>query len=192
MTPSRSGFPSRRGISLVTVLVASALLTTVLIPIFMLFQASRQSTTNSINFILASQLIATQMEKLRALPFRKLERYIVNPSRPVLPDGRPDIPDIINGPFERDPEIPDIVEERLYATGGVSFDRLTYIAYFPEGNPNPGRPDFFMSRQRIRIRVLVRWSEPGANNIIQSRKLAMSSITQNENFHPKPALGGFR
>ncbi|MBI3893696.1 MAG: hypothetical protein HY303_19425 [Candidatus Wallbacteria bacterium] len=175
--------------SLIGFLLAAVLLSVVLIPLFMLFQSSRQTTSNSINSILASQLITTQIEKLKAMPFRKLERYIVNPTRPVLPDGQPDIPDIIGGPFESDPETPDIVEEGLFRSGGIVFDRLTYIAYFPHPNPDPGSTDFFRQRQRIRIRVLVRWNEPGAGNIVQDRKLAMSSIVQNENYHPKPTLG---
>lgn len=183
------GADERRGLSLVGFLVAAVLLSVVLIPLFMLFQSSRQTTSNSINSILAAQLISTQIEKLKALPFRKLERYIVNPTRPNLPDGEPDIPDIIAGPFEADPETPDIVEDGLFRSGGVAFDRLTFIAYFPEPNPDPGSPDFFRNRQRIRLRVLVRWTESGAGNIPQARKLVMSTIVQNENYHPKPALG---
>ncbi len=179
---------SETGVSLVGFLVASLLFSIVLIPLFMLFQSSRQTTSNSINFVVASQLIGTQFEKLKALPYRRLERYIVNPSRPVLPDGQPDIPDIVNGPFEKTPEEPDIVEDNLVTSGGATFDRLTFIAYFPEGNPSPVSPDFFKLRQRIRIRVLVRWQEQGAGAVVQHRKLAMSTLVENETFHPKPML----
>lgn len=178
---------ARRGISLVGILVATVLFSVTLIPLFMLFQSSRQTTMTSIQHIVASQLVTTQIEKLKVLPFRRLERYIVNPGRPLLPDGLPDIPDIVTGPFEKEPEQPDIVEEALLSSSGVTYDRLSYIAYFPKGNPDPSLPDFRRSRQRIRIRVVVRWKEPEKGEE-QTRKLAMATIVQSENYHPKPDL----
>ncbi len=190
LAPRASSLEPRaaRGLSLVAFLVAAVLLSVILIPLFMLFQSSRQSTTNSINYILAAQIIGTQLEKFKAMPFRKLERYIVNPTRPELPDGQPDVPDLVNGPFEQLPELPDIIEEGLVRTGGVIFDRMTYIAYFPQGNPDPVSPGFMAMRQRIRVRVLVHWREPVAGGVQQARKLAMSTLVENENYQPKPTL----
>lgn len=177
-----SGARHLSGVGLINVLVVLVLLTFVMIPLMSAFQGSKLGAEKSINYLIAANLITSQLEAMRARPFRELEAYVLGLSGSFAP--RP--VDFLNGPFETDPEAPDVVERSVFKTGEAVFDRFTFIAYFPKGNPDPGQPDTFLMRQRLRVRVDVLWKEPVPGHPPREVRLSASTMVQNENFAPRP------
>jgi hypothetical protein len=173
---------ARRGVGLFTVLVALLILSFVLIPLMSAFHGSRLGAEKSINYLIAANLITSQIEAMRARPFRELESYILGLKGTFAPRQV----DFLNGPFEASPEIPDVVDKGVFKTGDTTFDRYTFIAYFPVGNPDPGRPDTFLMRQRIRVRVDVLWKERFKGTQVREARQSASTLVQNENFNPRP------
>ncbi|MBI4862596.1 MAG: hypothetical protein HY815_20405 [Candidatus Riflebacteria bacterium] len=172
---------TRRGMSLLIVVVAVVLLAFTMLPLFMTFQGSRLGAEKSINYLIAANLVTTQLEALRARPFKELEEYIFGYrglQRPTI--------DTVNGPFETRPETPDIIEKGIFKTGEVSFDRYTFLAYFPQPNPSPNHPDHWLLRQRIRVRCDVLWKEPVTGGSARDVRVTVSTMVHNESFNPLP------
>jgi type II secretory pathway pseudopilin PulG len=171
----------RSGIGLLAVLVAIVIVSFAIIPLYTSFQGSRLGAEKSINYLIASNLITSQIEAFRARPFRELEEYLFGwrgpPRYPI---------DIVNGPFETKPETPDVIEKGALKTGDVVFDRYTFLAYFPSSNPRPDAPDHWLQRQRIRIRCDVLWKEPTQGGPPRDVKLTVATMVHNEGFNPKP------
>jgi hypothetical protein len=174
---------SRRslGASLLVVLVAILLLSFAMIPLFTTFAGSRLGAEKSINYLIAANLVTSQLEAFRARPFREMEEYILGWR------GRPrGQVDVINGPFESRPESPDVIEKGVFKTGEVVFDRYTFLAYFPQGNPSPSAVDHWLRRQRIRIRCDVLWKEPVKGGGVRDVHVTVSTMVHNESFNPRP------
>ena len=170
----------RRGVGLLAVLAAIVIMSFALIPLFTSFQGSRLGAEKSINYLIAANLITSQLEGFRAKPFRELEEYILGyrgvQRQPI---------DVINGPFESKPESPDVIEKGVFKAGETVFDRYTFIAYFPHINPSPNAVDHWMRRQRIRVRCDVLWKEPvrgGTRDV----HLSVATMMHNEGFNPGP------
>lgn len=170
----------RRGVSLLVVLVAIVIMSFAMIPIFTSFQGSRLGAEKSINYLIAANLITTQIEAFRGKPFREVELYLLGQR------GVPRAMDVINGPFESRPESPDLIEKGVFRAGDVVFDRYTFIAYFPQANPSPNAVDHWLRRQRIRLRCDVLWKEPVRGAQPRNVRLSVSTIVHNETFSPKP------
>ena len=171
----------RRGVGLLAVLIAIVVISFAMIPLLTSFQGSRLGAEKSINYLIAANLITTQLEAMRARPFRELEEFIVGlrgPNRGLI--------DPINGPFESKPETPDIVEKGVHRSGDIVFDRYTFLSYFPQPNPSPNAVDHWMRRQRIRIRCDVAWKEPQKTGTAREVHLTVSTMVHNESFNPKP------
>lgn len=176
---------NRRGVGLLMLLFALAVVSFFLIPIFSSFSVSRMGAEKSVYYLIAANLISSQMEDLRNRPYPELEDFLLH-VRDEATNPRPIDP--MNGPFESNPETPDIVEKGAYNAGKVVFDRYTFISYFPHKNPDPSRPDFYVNRQRIRIRIDVLWKEPVAGQPPREQRVTVSSLVHNENYNPQPGL----
>lgn len=173
----------RRGVSLLGFLVAVALLSFVLIPFYMAFQTSRVGTVRSINSLMAANLASSQIERLRGLPYGNLEMILLG-----LQSGQEAMVDQVNGPFDAVPPRPDIVEKEAGRQGVIIYDRDTYLSYFPQPNPSPDHEQYRLLRQRILVRVVVRWKEKVAANRYRDQSFSLSTVIHNEKFNPKPAL----
>lgn len=172
---------SRCGIGLLAVLVAIVIVSFAIIPLYTSFQGSRLGAEKSVNYLIASNLITTQIEAFRAKPFREVEEYILGLRGPLRYPIDP-----VNGPFEQKPETPDLIEKGVFKTGDVVFDRYTFLAYFPVSNPRPDAVDHWLQRQRIRIRCDVLWKEPVSGGKPRDVKLTVATMVHNEGFTPKP------
>jgi len=151
--------------------------------LFSSFQGSRLGVEKSIYYLIASNLISSQLESMKALPYVELEAYVLG-QKGVRSVGTPINP--INGPYEAELESPDLIEEGVYNAGKVVFDRYTFISYFPHKNPNPSNPESIIDKQRIRIRVDVLWKEPLPGKKPREQSFSVSTLVHNENFNPRP------
>ncbi|PHQ57756.1 MAG: hypothetical protein COA30_02145, partial [Sulfurimonas sp.] len=68
---------NKRGMTLVEVLAAMALLSALLIPIFLMISFSAKTVYRSTNDILAASVALERIEKLRSTPFYKLENILL-------------------------------------------------------------------------------------------------------------------
>ena len=170
----------RSGVGLLVVLAAIVIISFAMIPIFTSFQGSRLGAEKSINYLIAANLITSQLESFRAKPFKEVEEYLLGFR------GVPRQMDLINGPFESNPESPDLIEKGVFKAGEVVFNRYTFVAYFPQANPSPNAVDFWLRRQRIRVRSDVVWKEPVRGQAPREVRLSVSTMVHNEAFAPKP------
>lgn len=171
---------SRSGVGLLVVLAAIVIMSFAMIPIFTSFQGSRLGAEKSINYLIAANLITSQLEAFRAKPFKEVEEYLLGFR------GIPRQMDLINGPFESQPESPDLIEKGVFKAGEVVFNRYTFVAYFPQANPSPNAVDFWLRRQRVRVRCDVVWKEPIKGQQAREVRLSVSTLIHNEAFSPKP------
>lgn len=190
MTPS-----PRAGFSLLGLLMAVTALSFLLLPMFLSFQNARHGAVRTTHVLTATTLANAQIERLRRLTYRRLETILLTQAE--IGDVEQDEvrwPDIINGPFESEPERPDIVEEDVYREGSTTFTRLTFLSYFPTKNPNPDAPGFVEARRRMRIRVVVQWDEAvrgtgaGGRAGRSRREFALQTMVHDEAYNPKPSL----
>lgn len=162
------------------VLVALVIISFAMIPLFSSFQGSRMGVEKSIHHLIAANLITTQLEAFRARPFREIDEYLLGFR------GVPKYLDVVNGPFETQPERPDVIEKSVYRSGDVTFDRYSFLSYFPRHNPSPEAPDHWLQRQRIRVRCDVLWSEAVKDGQPRQLKLSAATMLHNEVFNPQP------
>ncbi len=173
----------RRGVSLVGFLIAVALLSFVLIPFYLAFQTSRVGTARSINSLMGANLASSQIERLRGLPYKNLEVILLG-----LRPGQEALVDLVNGPFDASPPRPDIVEAEAGRQGNLIYDRDTFLSYFPSPNPSPDDDNYRLLRQRILVRVVVRWKEKIGQGRYRKQNFTLSTMIHNEKYNPKPAL----
>lgn len=171
---------NRSGVGLLVVLAAIVIMSFAMIPIFTSFQGARLGAEKSINYLIAANLITSNLEAFRAKPYKEVEEYLLGFR------GVPRTMDLINGPFESNPESPDLIEKGVFKAGDVVFNRYTFIAYFPQANPSPNAVDFWLRRQRVRIRCDVVWKEPQKGQTPREVRLTVSTLVHNEAFSPKP------
>lgn len=170
----------RSGVGLLVVLAAIVIMSFAMIPIFTSFQGARLGAEKSINYLIAANLITSQLESFRSKPYKEVEEYLLGFR------GVPRVMDLINGPFESSPESPDLIEKGVFKAGEVVFDRYTFVAYFPQANPSPNAVDFWLRRQRVRVRTDVLWKEPIRGQTPREVRLSVSTLIHNESFAPKP------
>lgn len=193
---TRRFFPARlsgaQGVSLVEVLVASAILAALLVPVFLIFQFSTRSVYRSTNDILATSLAMSKMEELKSLPYFKLENILLglHPDDPYrLSNTLP--PQQLTGPFEQNPPLPAIAEPSFYQSGGTTFHRYVFLSYFPQGNPNPNLSNFVYMKKRIKIRVHIFWKDRLSTSVMVDQDLSFEAIVADENYNPKPLLNKY-
>jgi hypothetical protein len=174
----------RRGISLVGFLVALTVLSFVFIPFFLAFQQSRTGTQRSLNGLVAANVAASVMERYRAKPFKTLEALLLG----LDPAKVQESTNVINGPFERNPPRPDVLERQLHRAGATSFDAEIWLSYFPEPNPDPDSRDFPEARQRIAVRVVVLWKDRMSGGTMLDQRYVLTTVVHNERYGSKPSL----
>jgi hypothetical protein len=160
-----------------------------LLPLFLHFQTARTGAKRNAHSLTATSLATAQIEKLRRLTYRRVETILLTHGT-IQAVEREDIrwPNILSGPFEDRPERPDIIEEEAYLEGKLRYQRLTYLSYFPDPNPNPDSLAFNEARRRIRIRVVVKWREFLSGKRTSPRSFELSTMIQDEGYSPKPSL----
>ena len=183
MIPTSTIHPSR-GVSLVSFLLAVTILSFVLIPFYLALQTSRTGTVRSLNALDASNVAASVLERYRSIPFRILENQLLG----LDPETPPESTRIISGPFQTHPIHPNVREEEVHRSGPIIFDADIYLSYFPEPNPNPDSPDFALGRQRILIRVVVRWQDRLPDGGFRPQEFSLSTVVHNESFSSNPSL----
>lgn len=176
--------PRRRGVSLVGFLVAVSVLSFVLIPFYMAFQTSRTGTVRSLNALVATNVASSVLERYRSKPFKTLDYLLLG----YDPENPPATTQVINGPFEAWPPQPDVIEREVHRSGVTVFDAEIWLSYFPNPNPSPDGADLVTARQRILIRVLVRWQDRMARGNLLTQEFSLSTIVHNEAFSNKPSL----
>lgn len=179
----------RRGLSLVGVLLGVTVVSFLLLPLFLHFQTARSGARRNAHSLSATALATAQIEKLKRLTYRRLETILLT-SGTISSVEEEDIrwPNVLSGPFEHPVERPDLVEPEVSREGDVTYDRLTYLSYFPEPNPDPDDPKFDTHRRRIRIRVRIEWDEPLGTRRRSRRRFEMSTMVHDEGWNPKPSL----
>lgn len=182
----------RRGMSLVEVLAATALMAMMLVPIFLMMQYSSRAIYRSQNDIMATSLAIAKLDELRSLPYHKLENILLglHPEDGSRMDG--EVPrNLLVGPFEATPPRPDILEPAFYRGGGTEFHRYTWLSYFPEANPNPNAKEFDQMKKRIRVKVQIFWKDRLSKTVALDQELSFESIIHDENYNPKPGFNRF-
>ncbi|MBT3785722.1 hypothetical protein HOF92_12155, partial [bacterium] len=181
-----------RGLSLVEILAATAVLSALLVPVLLIMRYSITATYRSSNDILAASLALSKIEELKSYPFFQLENILLglNPEDPYR-DQNPNAKKFLIGPFETFPETPDLVEENVYRSGPSVFHRYTFLSYFPESNPHPNDPEFEQKKKRIRIRIRIFWKDRLSISVVMDQDLTLESIVHDENYSPKPLLNEF-
>lgn len=183
---------NRAGFSLVELLAAVAVLSALLVPILLIMRFSTTATYRSSNDILAASLALSKIEELKSYPFFQLENILLglHPNDPYR-DQNPNVQRFLIGPFETNPEQPDIVEENIYQSGSVKFHRYTFLTYFPNPTPYPNDPDFDHMKRRIRIKVRIFWKDRMSASVVLDQDLSLDAIVHDESYKPKPLLNEF-
>ena len=183
---------NRAGFSLVELLAAVAVLSALLVPILLIMRFSTTATYRSSNDILAASLVLSKIEELKSYPFFQLENILLglHPNDPYR-DQNPNVQRFLIGPFETNPEQPDIVEENIYQSGSVKFHRYTFLTYFPNPTPYPNDPDFDHMKRRIRIKVRIFWKDRMSASVVLDQDLSLDAIVHDESYKPKPLLNEF-
>lgn len=181
--------PRRGGFSMLGVLMGVAIISFLLMPLFLHFQSARTGARRNAHSLTAATLATTQIEKLRRLTYRRLESILLTQGT-VESVEREEIawPNVIAGPFEEPVERPDIIEKAVAREGQITYHRLTFLSYFPRPNPNPNSPEFDRDRRRMRVRVQVRWDEPLGPKRFTPRRFEVSTMIHDEGYNPKPSL----
>ena len=183
---------NNRGMSLVEVLTATAILSVLLVPMLFMMMYSNRAVYRSSNDITATTLAISKMEELKSLPYFQLENLLLGlPANNQDRIDRPDSTRFVRGPFEDYPERPDISEPSMYKDGGTVFHRFTYITYFPEKNPSAYYSNFENLRKRIKVQVFIYWKDRLSSNTYIDQKLDFQAIIHDENFNPKPQFNRF-
>jgi hypothetical protein len=176
---------NRRGTSLVGLLIGAAILSSVIIPLFLAFQSTRKGSVRSLNSLIGANVSAAIIERYKSKSFSELEGIMMG----LDPDNMEVSTKYINGPFQTVPPKPSIIENEVHRAGNVIFNAAIYLSYFPEPNPNPDSPDFNIMRKRMTIIVDVSWNErttPG-NFVIQH--FTCTTMVHDEKYSSKPSLG---
>ncbi|PCJ21251.1 MAG: hypothetical protein COB02_01315 [Candidatus Cloacimonadota bacterium] len=180
---------NKKGMTLIEVLAALALLSALLIPIFLLISFSSKTVYRSTNDILAASVALERIEELRSLPYFKLENILLGLDENMT--QRPPSSKVLYGPFESYQEQPDIIQPNCYNAGNVVFQCFTYLSYFPEPNPNPNDPKFLEKRKRIRARLRIFWKDRLSSSVYIDQDLSFDTLIHDENYNPKPLLDSF-
>lgn len=183
---------SNRGMSLIEVLAATAILSVLLVPILFMMLYSNRAVYRSSNDITASTLAISKMEELKSLPYFQLENLLLG--LPANNEDRINYPDatrFVRGPFEKYPERPDISEPSVYRDGATVFHRYTYISYFPQKNPSSNDEKFEKLRKRIKVRIFIYWKDRLSTNTFVDQSLDFQSVIHDENYNPKPQFNRF-
>ncbi|MCJ8346059.1 prepilin-type N-terminal cleavage/methylation domain-containing protein [bacterium] len=180
---------NKRGMTLVEVLAALAVLSALLVPIFLMISFSSKTVYRSTNDILAASVALERIEKLRSMPYFKIENVLLGLNEDVI--ERPPSSRILFGPFENYQEQPDIIQPNCYNSGKVVFQCYTYLSYFPEPNPNPNDPKFEEKRKRIRAKIQIFWKDRLSSSVYVDQDLSFDTLIHDENYNPKPLLNSF-
>lgn len=173
-----------RGISLVGFLIAVAALSFVLIPLYLAFQTTRRGTVRSLNSLMGANVAASVLERYKAKTFSELEGLMLGLDIEELQNSTR----FINGPFQSSPPKTSVEEVEIHRSGLVTFDADIYLSYFPRPNPNPDDPSFTEQRQRMFIRVRVKWEERFGRSGRKQHDFVLSTIVHNEKYSLKPSL----
>mgnify|MGYP001178941995 FL=1 len=183
---------SNRGMSLVEVLTATAILSILLVPMLFMMMYSNRAVYRSSNDITATTLAISKMEELKSLPYFQLENLLLGlPASSQDRINRPDAARFVRGPFESYPEKPDISEPSIYKDGATLFHRYTYISYFPDKNPSSNDRNFENLRKRIKVHVFIYWKDKLSATTYIDQKLDFQAVIHDENFNPKPQFNRF-
>ncbi|MCO4783093.1 MAG: prepilin-type N-terminal cleavage/methylation domain-containing protein [Candidatus Cloacimonetes bacterium] len=180
---------TKRGMTLVEVLAALAVLSALLVPIFLMISFSSKAVYRSTNDILAASVALERIEKLRSLPYFKMENILLGFDENMT--QRPPSSKVLFGPFETYQEQPDIVQPNCYTSGSVVFQCYTYLSYFPEPNPDPNDPKFDEKRKRIRAKVRIFWKDRLSSSVYVDQDLTFDTLIHDENYNPKPLLDSY-
>lgn len=184
---------NNRGLSLIEVLAATAILSVLLVPILFMMLYSNRAVYRSSNDITASTLAISKMEELKSLPYFQLENLLLGlPANNQDRINYPDATRFITGPFEQYPERPDISEPSIYRDGGTVFHRYTYISYFPQKNPSPNDRDIETLKKRIKVRVFIYWKDRLSASTFVDQSLDFQAVIHDENYNPKPQFNRFK
>ncbi len=179
----------RRGLSLLGVLLGVTAVSFLLLPLFLHFQTARTGARRNAHSLTASALATAQIEKLKRLTFRRLETILLTQGNiESVESDSIQWPNVLSGPFEAPRELPDIVEPVASQEGPLTYQRHTYLSYFPKPNPDPDSPSFDQMRRRIRVRVVILWEERLGVKGRTPRSFEMSTMVHDEGFNPKPSL----
>lgn len=173
-------------------LAAVAVLSALIVPVLLIMRFSTTATYRSSNDILAASLALSKIEELKSYPFFQLENILLglHPNDPYR-DLNPNVQRFMTGPFETNPEQPDIVEENVYQSGAVKFHRYTFLSYFPDSTPHPNDRDFEHKKRRIRISVRIFWKDRMSATVVLDQDLTLDTIVHDESYKPKPLLNEF-
>ncbi len=156
------------GMSLLELLIAISIASLIILPLFLIFNVSERVTFKSINEVVASNLAMQKLEELKSRPFEQLKKIIEGHS--IDPDG----------PFQECPLPLD--KDPSWNTAGVEYEREARLSFFPYVNPDASDPEYELQKRRIRLRVIVRFSERDANNTIRQKNFEMATIVADEQY----------
>jgi type II secretory pathway pseudopilin PulG len=156
-----------RGITLVEILVALAVISLVMLPFILLFGVSEKVTFKSINEVVATNLALQKIEELKSRPFEQLSKIIVSHA-----------PDPNDGPFQ---EVALPLElNGNWNTPGVEYGREARLSFYPFPDPPPSAPDYELLKRRVRVRVIIRFIERMPDGKKREKTFEMAAIVGDE------------
>lgn len=176
---------SRSAVTLVGLLIGATILSSVIIPFYLAFQATRRGSARSLNSLVGANVSAAIMERYKAKSFSSLEGLMMN----LDPEAMVNSTKYINGPFQTIPLKPSVIENEVHRAGKVIFNAAIYLSYFPEPNPNPDDLNFTMMRKRMTIRVDVSWNERTQPGQFVVQHFTCTTMVHDEKYSSKPSFG---
>ena len=156
-----------KGVTLVEILIALSIASLVMLPIILMFGVSEKVTYKSINEVVACNLAMQKIEELKSRKFDDLKQIIQVAAT-----------DPAEGPFT---EIVLPVEANgVWDSPGVQYARETRLSFYPFINPDPTRPDFELQKRRIRIRVIVSFTELATARTNKTKSFEMATVLGDE------------
>ena len=175
---------NKKAVTLVGLLIAATILSFVIIPFYLAFQATRRGTSKSLNSLIGANVAAAIMEKYKAKTFIELESLMLKLGSEQLQNSTR----YINGPFQSDPPEPSVLENEVHRAGNVIFNGAITLSYFPQPNPNPDDPSFQMLRKRMKIQVDVSWNERNVPGQFLTHHFTCTTMVHDEKFASKPSF----
>lgn len=157
----------RKGVTLVEILVALLIASLVMLPMILIFGISEKVTYKSINEVVACNLALQKIEELKSRSFIELRQLI-----------EVDAPNPKDGPFKE--IILPIEINGAWNTPGVEYAREARLSFYPNIDPDPFQIDYELQKRRIRIRVIIKFTETAMDRKGREKLFELSTLLGDE------------
>lgn len=156
-----------KGVTLVEILIALSIASLIMLPIILMFGVSEKVTYKSINEVVACNLAMQKIEELKSRKFNDLKQIIQLAAN-----------DPVEGPFKE--IVLPLEANGVWDSPGVQYARETRLSFYPLIKPDPTRPDFELQKRRIRIRVIVSFTEHSTTGKNKKKSFELATVLGDE------------